>query len=744
MDGHELRDLLGDIDALDRMPAQPGFDAMRERGVETVFAVANGVLGVRGALDEGGAASHPLLIVAGVFVPTASEAQQTLLAVADPAIVEIQIDGTRLDMRSVETADQRRVLDLDRALARRAWRFTDAHGRAWSLKSVRVASIAGARPYLHALSLRLDRGVAADVAVRVAVGSGERDVHGEVARWREVRTYEGASLAIARSAVAPGWAATDNGFTCRLDEGAELRIETMTTVHSPANRRADDAGVGLDGALAAHLALATERRRTTRISAEGRPDVEAAVELAVYHLLAASAPLGGATSIGARDLSGEGYHGHIFWDTDVFAVPALTFLDPASARSCLEYRHRTLPEARLRARAHGYRGALFAWESTDTGADRTPAAATLPDGSRIEIETGELEHHIVADVAYAVMRYWEATGDDEFMREHGAEIVFECARFWASRVSPAGGDRLAIRDVIGPDEFHPRVSNNAFTNAMAAYSLRAAAEAAAWLAASDAPAATAVPAVDPPADEVDAWRRTAAMVVRASFLDDEVVEQFDGFFGLTPVDVAAYREAGVPIDIALGPHAVAKLRVIKQADVIMAAALLPDAWSERAVRANFGYYAPLTSHVSSLSAPVYAQVAAWLRDEVSLEHALRRVIDTDFGNGHLGAGAGIHVATCGGLWQVVVFGLAGFRYSASGVAFDPYLPGGMHRLSFALRWRGRILRVSIVAGALDITIEGGPARVRVNGVEREVADAEPARFAWDPRHTRWSGMEASP
>src|SRR5450756_1272943 len=156
------------------------------------------------------------------------------------------------------------------------------------------------------------------------------------------------------------------------------------------------------------------------------------------------------TSIGARNLSGEAYHGHVFWDTEIFLVPVLALTRPEAARSALLYRYRTLDAARARARSLGYDGALYAWESTDTGEERTPTSVVLPDGSLLRILNGEQEHHISAAVPYAVMLYWRATGDAAFMRDHGAEMMFECARFWNSRVTQTD-DSYSIKKLIGPD-----------------------------------------------------------------------------------------------------------------------------------------------------------------------------------------------------------------------------------------------------------------------------------------------------
>ena len=198
----------------------------------------------------------------------------------------------------------------------------------------------------------------------------------------------------------------------------------------------------------------------------GDDRLQQAGRFATYHLLSSASVNEGRSSIGPRDLSGIAYHGHVFWDTELFILPFLSFAWPESARSCLLYRYRTLDAARSRAKSFGYEGAMYAWESTDTGEDRTPDFVSLPDGSAVRVLNGEQENHISAAVPYAIVIYWRATGDDDFMLRYGAEMLIECARFWRSRVSPSN-HYYAIRNVIGPDEYHESVNNNAYTNALA-------------------------------------------------------------------------------------------------------------------------------------------------------------------------------------------------------------------------------------------------------------------------------------
>src|SRR5690606_27833474 len=197
---------------------------------------------------------------------------------------------------------------------------------------------------------------------------------------------------------------------------------------------------------------------------EGDRLAQIAIRFAIYHLFSSVHPEDDAVSIGARGLSGTGYAGHVFWDTEIYMLPFFTLTRPDAARTVLTYRHRTLDAARERARARGFAGALYAWESADTGEDVTPPYILAPGGALVPVLAGEQEHHISADVAYGVWSYWHATGDDRFMLDAGLEILIETARFWASRVARGDDGRWHVLGVMGPDEYHASVDDDAYTN----------------------------------------------------------------------------------------------------------------------------------------------------------------------------------------------------------------------------------------------------------------------------------------
>src|SRR5215469_15685692 len=281
----------------------------------------------------------------------------------------------------------------------------------------------------------------------------------------------------------------------------------------------------------------------------------------------------------------------------------------------LMHRFHTLPGARAKAVHFGFKGALYAWESADTGMETTPERVVGSRGESVDILTGRMEHHISADVAYAVWQYWNATGDDQFFLDAGAEILLETARFWASRAVPEADGQRHIRHVIGPDEYHEDVDDNAFTNVMARWNIARALEAMDLLRAHwpDQDAALRKK-LELGENEVADWRDAVERIVTGLEPATGLYEQFAGYHKLEPIDLSLYADRKVPIDVVLGRERTQRSQVVKQADVVALIALLPDEFPGAMAATNFHHYEPRTAHGSSLSAGIHALAAARLGD----------------------------------------------------------------------------------------------------------------------------------
>ena len=463
-------------------------------------------------------------------------------------------------------------------------------------------------------------------------------------------------------------------------------------------------------AAAAHLDAWGRRWDGADVQIVGDDEAQRALRFAIYHLVAAASSADEHVSIGARGLTGEAYRGHVFWDTEIYMLPFYVLTDPPTARALLMYRYHTLGGAQRKAKEHGYKGALYAWESADTGDEASPRRVVLPDGRIVTILTGEREHHISADIAYAVWQYWRASGDDSFMLEAGTKILVETARFWASRAQVEPDGHAHIRQVIGPDEYHEMVDDNAFTNAMAIFNLESAADTIEILQRAQVACCQRL-CTELRLDQKEpaTWRVLARALVTGFDPATKLFEQFAGYFELEEIDVAAQRGYTTPIDMRLGPERVRRSKAIKQADVVALSALQWEKWPFAVHEANFRYYEPRTGHGSSLSPAIYALVAARLEDRALAQAYFRQAAEIDLANNMGNAAGGVHLGALGALWQAAVFGIAGLRLSENGIVLAPHLLPGWAEIAFPVQWRGRLLRLRLQADPrrIEVTIERG-------------------------------------
>ena len=477
--------------------------------------------------------------------------------------------------------------------------------------------------------------------------------------------------------------------------------------------------LGWRGVLAEHEAAWTSRWQCSDVEVDGDAAAQQALRFAAYHLNSAANPADERVSIGARALTGDDYHGHVFWDTEIYLLPFYILTWPEAARALLMYRFRTLEGARAKAAGMGWRGALYAWESADTGAETSPEQVIGPDRQVIHIFCGKQEQHISADVAYAVWQYWQATGDEGFLVDAGAEILLETGRFWSSRAQLEADGRGHIRGVIGPDEYHEHIDDNAFTNVMARWNIRRALEVTAllrerwpecWarlsgrLGLDDA--------------ELTQWRNIADAMAIGLDPKTGLFEQFEGFFALENIDLTHYAGRSVPMDVVLGRERTQRSQVVKQADVVALLGLLPEEFVGETGAKNFDYYEPLCGHGSSLSCAMHGMVAARLgRSEMALRY-FQQTAAIDLADTHVAIDGGVHIAALGGLWMTAVLGFAGLSLHSKGIAFDPQLPPNWRNLGFGVQWRGRHLRIKIVQGGqlVEATLEAGePMTLLVSG-----------------------------
>jgi trehalose/maltose hydrolase-like predicted phosphorylase len=488
-----------------------------------------------------------------------------------------------------------------------------------------------------------------------------------------------------------------------------------------AARAAEEAATGFDRLLASHRRAWADRWDHADVTIEGDDRLQAAVRFALFHLMGSVADSGEA-AVGPRGLTGPGYSGHVFWDADAFVLPFLAATHPDSARAMLEYRLRRLPAALAAARAIGRQGARFPWESARTGEDVTPPSAHDRTGRLVPIRTGQLEEHIVAQVALAADTYVEWTGDEEFASGPFRTLLASTARYWASRIRVDADGTGHIFGVIGPDEYHEPVDDNACTNVLARWNLRRAA---------------GLLDVDPDGvgpEERARWLELAAGLYDGYDGDTGIYEQFVGFHRLEPLIIAeAAPRRPIAADLLLGAARTHGAQVIKQADVLMLHHLVPDEVVPGSLEPNLRFYEPRTAHGSSLSPAVYASLQARVRDFGPALEALRTAALLDLDDLTGSSSGGLHLATMGGLWQALAFGFAGLRARSGRLHVDPVLPPQWSGLELRVRFRGTAVHLRKERSRLRLTVDRRTSLV----VGRTSRPLGPGTFEFRRRGPDW-------
>ncbi|UCF61667.1 MAG: glycoside hydrolase family 65 protein, partial [Anaerolineaceae bacterium] len=649
----------------------------------------------------------------------------------DWTALEVWINDQRFSMDRGRVEDYARYIDLRSGVLRRRLRWTsDGDIGRFDLTFERFASLAD--PHLMVVRVQvqaLDGPASVEIQASlnshvdnwghphwdlVSQGSSHQMVSLEVATRSTQKTLAmSAQLTTNREDVSfEGRDDRGNpGIRLRteLEEGGSFTVDKLVAMYT--SRDADDPLAAsqsnlLEAIRLGYEVLFNEHKDAWRefwnrsdVILEGDDEAQLAIRHALFQLRIAASSDDERVSIGAKTLSGFGYRGHVFWDNEIFVLPFFTYTQPSLARNMLMYRWNTIQGARRKAADNGYVGAQYAWESAESGDEVTPR--WVPDWKdptkKIRIWTGDIQIHITADIAYAIWQYWQVTGDDEFMRHVGTPIILETAIFWGDRVEPVS-DGYALSQVIGPDEYHHHVDNNAFTNAMVRWHLEKAVELREWL---HQTAPEDVTALDRrlgiTAETLTKWRDIAG---RLKFNHDPktgLIEQFDGFFELPDVEWDRYGDRTASMQSLLGIEGANQHQVLKQADVIMLLCLLRDQFDDKTWRANWDYYNPRTDHSygSSLGPAIHAWAACELeRPDIAYKHFMRAA-RADLQDARGNAGDGIHAASAGGLWQALVFGFAGLELTQDSHRVSPRLPTHWKRLSFSFCHRGERHEVDI-------------------------------------------------
>lgn len=795
----------------DRFPADPWrlvetrYDGTDLGLTESLFAVGNGYLGLRGNVEEGRDSHTHGTFVNGFHetwpIQHAEEAYgfarvgQTIVNAPDAKIIRVYVDDEPLLLSVADLLEYERSLDLRDGVLRRHLLWRTPSGKRVLIDSTRMVSLT--QKHLAVMTLEL---TLLDDDAPVAISSqvlnrqdGEDEYHvrsrsmgegsdprkagqllrrvlvpqqheGDETTGRVALGYRCAESGMTLAVMADHELETDNASTCRVvtdddlakttfriraEAGKKIRLTKTVAYHTSRGvpsrelidrcRRTLDRvrDEGVDRQLADQRSWLDTFWQRSDVEVANQSQIQQAVRWNLFSIAQASARAEG-QGIPAKGVTGSGYGGHYFWDTEVYVMPFLTYTMPQAARNAMRFRYSLLDAARRRAHQLAQKGALFPWR-TINGEEASAYYAA-----------GTAQYHIDADITYALSQYIGATGDVEFLDREGIDVFVETARLWCDLGfwRSEDGGTFHIHGVTGPDEYTTVVNDNLYTNVMARFNLRRAAEAVRTLEDANPSAyAAMVDRLHLTEDEVAEWSRAAeAMSI-----------PFDHHLGIHPQD-SHFLEREMwdldhtpldrrPLLLNYHPLVIYRFQVLKQADVVLALFLQGEDFSPAEKRANFEYYDPITTGDSTLSAVVQSIIAAEVGYHDLAYRYFLSALFVDLADRHGNTTDGVHVASTGGVWSALACGFGGFRDLGAGSwCLDPRLPDDWEELTYRITLRQTRVRVTVRADQLTLTVEEGSGRLAfdVRGQEVVVSPGEPVTVPLKGQGPRIEGEPANP
>ena len=780
----------------DRFPIDPwrlvetSFDIADTGVTETLFAIGNGYLGLRGNQPEGRHAHEHGTFINGFHETFPirhaeqaygfAEVGQTIINAPDAKVMRVYVDDEPLSLDVADMRDYERSLDMRDGVLRRHIEWTTPSGKEVRIDYDRLVSF----EEKHLAVMRLEVTVLnADAPVTVSCQLINRqdgeDVYGGTPTapkkagfdprktdklaervlqpeeyWqdglRSALSYRVNASGMTIAVVADHIIETDNAYTARAliepdiaknvfrvqaKAGVPISVTKVVSYHTsrgvPARELVDRCRRTLDRSLSEGIDAIYRTQRAwlddfwarSDVRIGGHDDLQQATRWCLFQLAQASARADG-QGVPAKGMTGSGYSGHYFWDTEIYVLPFLAYTTPLWARNALRMRYLMLPAARRRAFQLNENGALFPWR-TINGEEASAYYAA-----------GTAQFHINADVSFALAKYVRATGDTEFLHREGVDIAVETARLWTTlgfwrsldgdRDGEIDGETFHIHGVTGPDEYTTVVNDNLFTNVMARFNLRFAARTIRDMAELDGEVyRKMVDRLGLEEGEPEAWER-AAEAMHIPFSPSLGIHPQDHVFLEREIwDLENTPADRRPLLLHFHPLVIYRYQVLKQADVVLALFLQGNHFSDEDKLADFEYYDPLTTGDSTLSAVVQAILAAEVGyQDLALEY-FRQSIFVDLADLHHNAADGVHVASAGGVWTALVCGFGGMRDHFGELSFDPRLPADWPEISFVLHWHGTRLEVSITRDQLRVVAgDGDPVGFSVRGTGYVVGAGE--------------------
>ncbi|MBL1229615.1 glycoside hydrolase family 65 protein [Enterococcus sp. BWB1-3] len=697
------------------------------------FLVGNGYLGYRGTMEEYGKKEFTACILSGIYDQQGTAWREPINA-PNGMYTKLLADGEPYDLLSCDVKDHNQQLDMRFAIHLRESVLSGKNNEV-KVKSERFASAADYHlltmnysfSFTHSAEVQLITGIDGDVwdingphfadyayhkegaALAVEVITGELHHH-VVTAETSVMNVEGRQEIIEK----------DKGIFRKISFSAKagktytiskaVVVYTSEDVADPLTLALEESCSaierGYDTLKKEHEKIWADYWEAADVIIEGDEEAQFALRYSIYQLLSIAPRHTQAASIPARGLSGQTYKGAVFWDTEMFMLPFFLYTDPEVGKNLMNYRIKTLNGARKKAAEYGFRGAFYAWESQENGQDACSDYNVTDVFTNRPMRTyfRDKQVHISADVAYGIWQVYLLTGDRSILLDGGAEVILECARFYCSfSYYKEEKERFELIDVIGPDEYHERVYNNAYTNKMAVYTIKIALETLELLKEEPNFYEALIDKLNYQEDLEGIIRLKRMLYVPEPDRKTGLIEQFDGYFNLEDTTVEEVRSRLInPKEYWGGAYGVASdTQIIKQADVVLLLNLFKEEYSQKDKEANWTYYEPRTEHGSSLSACIYAMQACDIGDPEWAYPYFMKTASVDLtGESKQFAGTiyigGTHPAANGGAWMTAVLGFGGLKVNEAGIiTVDPVLPEKWQKLSFKIFVKGQQYKVEI-------------------------------------------------
>ncbi|HBF39729.1 MAG TPA: family 65 glycosyl hydrolase [Firmicutes bacterium] len=690
-----------------------------------------------------------------------AEKSQTMLNVANCKIIKLVVDGEEFSMLEGKVSDYQRSVSFKEGILQRRLIWTSPRGKKVAIHIERMISLAHqhwaliryeVKPLNFNGTIQFMTAIDGDVTNLSAekdprVGSGLQgrvlsvsNILGDGEFGLIVQKTQNSGLTLASAMI--NQMETGNRYTIQ-NQTEEFSVQAVYEVHAALDvpviltkyiavvtsldRAVEPTVQPLDETIEARAKQEVWKARETgyagmkqlqldflrdfwfqsHVDIKGEPAILQAIRFNMFHLLQ-SVGRNGRTNIAAKGLTGEGYEGHYFWDSETYILPFFLCTFPEIGRKLLEYRYNLLPQARERARQMSHpKGALFPWR-TINGEE---CSAYFPGGTA--------QYHINADIAFAVKKYVETTADHDFLIHYGAELLFETARLWADLGAfiPGRGNLFCINEVTGPDEYSALVNNNCYTNLMAKENLEYACQVALWMKENAADEYQKLAAkIGLEEGELEAWGKAATEMCIPYDPGLKIHLQDDDFLNRVPWDFSHTRPEQYPLLMHFHPLVIYRHQVCKQADLVLALFLLGDQFSKEQKQRDFDFYEKITTHDSSLSSSIFSIVATEIGYFDKGYQYFLKTVRTDLDDIQGNTKDGIHAASMAGSWMCLAYGFAGMRVHQGTISFHPVLPEGWQEYSFRINFRGNILEVGVDPnGASFHLLKGEPLTLECDG-----------------------------